>query len=96
MGKNKMTRNMKVNDIIKKKPYLIWSTKDYDSLSEESVVEAVLNYGDWDDVQTLIKILGMQKTAEIFRKQTSQKRNNYYAQVKNYFRLYFEKYTRTT
>ena len=52
---------MKVNDIIKKKPYLIWSTKDYDSLSEESVVEAVLNYGDWNDFQTLITILGIKK-----------------------------------
>lgn len=83
---------MTVRDIIKKKPYLIWYTKSYDSLSDEAVVEAVLNYGDWDDVQKLIKILGIKKTAKIFRKQISGFRTNYDDKMKNYFTLYFNKY----
>lgn len=83
---------MTVRDIIKKKPYLIWYTKSYDSLSDEAVVEAVLNYGDWEDVQKLIKILGIKKTAKIFRKQISGFRTNYDDKMKNYFTLYFNKY----
>ncbi|MEK7664570.1 MAG: hypothetical protein AAB361_00335 [Patescibacteria group bacterium] len=83
---------MTVRDIIKKKPYLIWYVKDYDSLSDEAVVEAVLNYGDWDDVQKLIKILGIEKTAKIFRKQINNFRTNYDDKMKNYFILYFNKY----
>jgi len=80
---------------IKKRPYLIWYTKNYDQLSAESIVEAVLNYGDWDDVQGLIKILGMKKTAEIFwRKSKPDKfgRQNYRPEIKHYFKLYFDKH----
>ena len=83
---------MKPQDIIKKKPYLIWYTKNYDGLNDEAVVEAVLNYGDWDDVQELISILGIKKTARIFRKQARQKRCNYYPSTKHYFQLYFRKH----
>jgi hypothetical protein len=33
--------------IHKKRPGLVWSTMQYDKLSEESIVEAVLNYGNF-------------------------------------------------
>lgn len=52
---------MTIHDFIKKRQYLIWWVDDYDRLSAEAIVEATLNYGDWDDVQTLIKILGFKK-----------------------------------
>lgn len=83
---------MKINEFIKKRPYLVWYTKNYDHLSEEAIVEAVLNYGDFDDVKTMIKILGIEKTAAIFRKKSKQKRCNYRPEIKNYFQLYFNKY----
>lgn len=83
---------MKASAIIKQKPYLLWSTKNYDNLSDAAVVEAVLNYGDWDDVQQLIKILGVRRVASLFRKQSSQRRNNYAPDIANYFRLYFKKH----
>lgn len=81
---------MKLHEFIKKRPHLIWYTKNYEGLSAESIVEATLNYGDWNDVQTLIKILGTKRTAEIFRKKSRQKRSNYDLKVKNYFQLYFK------
>ena len=83
-----------LQEFIKQKPYLIWYVKDFDRLSEESIVEHVLNYGDWDDVQTLIKIAGIKKVAEIFRKQTVGPRLNYYPQIVNYFKLYFNEYAK--
>lgn len=83
---------MTINEFIKKRPYLIWYTKNFDNLSQEAIVEAVLNYGDFDDVKKMISILGMRKTAVIFRKKLKQKRCNYRPEVKNYFRLYFNKY----
>jgi len=85
---------MKIHDFIKKRKYLIWYVKDYDALDAEAIVEATLNYGDWDDVQTLIKILGIKKVASIFKKQTSFKsgRTNYDKKVTHYFKLYFNKY----
>ncbi len=87
--------SMTLGDFVRKRKYLFWSTKNYDGLSPAAVVEGVLNYGDWDDVQTMIKILGMQKTAAIFYKKSVPDkfgRQNYRPEIKNYFRLYFNKY----
>ncbi|HLD30749.1 MAG TPA: hypothetical protein VJB41_00920 [Patescibacteria group bacterium] len=83
---------MTINNFIKKRPYLVWYTKNYDKLSEEAIVEAVLNYGDFKDVKKMIAILGIKKTAMIFRKQSKRKRCNYFPEIKNYFQLYFDKY----
>lgn len=83
---------MKINDFIKKRPYLIWYTKNFSGLSSEAIVESVLNYGNFDDVNKMISILGIKKTANIFRKQIRQKRKNYRPEIENYFQLYFKKY----
>ena len=88
---------MTIHQFIKKRPYLVWYVKDLDKLDNASIVEHVLNYGDWDDVQEMIKILGMKKTAKIFReksKPSKMGRQNYDPQIKNYFKLYFDKYAK--
>lgn len=86
---------MDIHQFIKKRPYLVWYVKDLGKLSEESIVEHVLNYGDWDDVREMIKIMGMQKTAEIFRRKSKKSkmgRTNYDKKIIHYFNLYFDKY----
>ena len=87
---------MTIHEFIKKRPYLVWyvSKDNLDKLNEESIVEHVLNYGNWDDVQEMIKILGMEKAAQIFRKQmiTGRQRGNYHRKTRHYFNLYFNKY----
>lgn len=77
---------------IRERKHLIWYVKDYRALNEEAVVEATLNYGDWDDVQKMIGILGIARVAEIFRIQVSRPRKNYRSEVSHYFSLYFDKY----
>lgn len=83
---------MTVNSIIKKKPYLAWYVKDPDKLSEEAVLEHVLNYGNWEDVQEFIKIKGIKETAKLFYKSLNKKRINYLPQIKHYFENYFKKH----
>ena len=83
---------MTLGNFAKKRKYLFWYVKDPGKLSEEAVVEGVLNYGDFDDVKKLIALLGIKKTAEIFRKKTRMKRSNYRPEIANYFKLYFDKY----
>lgn len=86
---------MTIHDFIKQRKYLIWWVKDYDKLNAESIVEATLNYGDWDDVQLLIKILGIKKVAKIFREKSPKSpmgRTNYFPEITHYFNLYFHKY----
>lgn len=83
---------MTIGDFVKKRKHLFWSTKNYDGLSNEAVVEGVLNYGGMNDVRELISLLGIQEVAKIFYKQTNRPRINYRPEVKNYFELYFQKY----
>lgn len=83
---------MTAQEFIKQKPYLVWSVKDLDALSDESIVENILNYGNFDDVKKIIEILTIEKVAKIFRKQLENKRNNYNPRIRNYFQLYFNKY----
>ena len=86
---------MTVNDIIKNKSYLAWYVKDPANLSEESVLEHVLNYGDWEDVQTFIKIKGIDETAKIFSRTISSQRSNYSKPIKSYFIRYFNYHANT-
>lgn len=83
---------MTLGNFIKKRRYLVWYVKDPEKLSQEAIVEAVLNYGDWEDVKKLFSILGIKKVAKIFFKQTRRKRINYDPKIMNYFNLYFKKY----
>ena len=86
---------MTIHEFIKKRPYLVWYVKDLDRLDESSIVEHVLNYGDWDDVQEMIKILGMEKVASIFRQNSTPDkfgRQNYRSEIKHYFNLFFNKH----
>ena len=86
---------MDIHDFIKKRKYLIWWVADYDKLGPESIVEATLNYGDWDDVQTLIRIMGIKEVAKIFREKSQPSkigRQNYHTDIKHYFNLYFNRY----
>jgi len=90
-----MSNNTQLNDFIKERKYLLWYVNDYDRLGAEAIVEATLNYGDWDDVQTLIKTMGVKKVAEIFRAQSQPSavgRQNYFPEVRHYFQLYFDRY----
>ncbi len=83
---------MTITNFIKNRPHLVWHTNDYDALSKEAIVEAVLNYGDFDDVLEMFNILGIKNVATIFEKQSSKDRSNYRPEIKNYFELYFKKY----
>lgn len=82
----------KARGLIKKKPYLIWYTKSHDILSEESIFEAVINYGDWDDFIKLQKIFGIKESYSLFKKAVNKKRSNIRPQTKNYFEKYFTEY----
>lgn len=83
---------MTIGEFIRKRKHLFWSTKNYDGLSKEAVVEGILNYGDMHDVRELIALLGVKEVSKIFHEQTNRLRINYRPEVKNYFQLYFQKY----
>jgi hypothetical protein len=61
-------------------------------MSDDFILEQVLNFGDFEDVKLLFKIIGIDNAANIFNKQIKGKRCNYRPEIKNYFKLYFKKY----
>ena len=87
-----MINQMDIHQFIRERSYLIWYTQNYDGLDAPAILEATLNYGDWDDVQKLIAILGVQESARIFREYSRRSRSNYRREISNYFELYFNKY----
>lgn len=87
-----MTKVKLLQNLVKNKPYLVWFTKNYDGLSERSIVESVLNYGNWEDYLFLEKVLGVVELSEIFEDLKNQKRTNLRSQTTNYFTNYFAKY----
>lgn len=76
--------------LIKAKPYLVWYTKNYDNLSPQSILENVLNTGDWEDFLTISQIFGMKQTAKIFDDIKNKARTNLRPQTINYFTKYFQ------
>lgn len=86
--------NMTINKFIKKRPHLVWYTNNFSHLSSEAIVEAVLNCGDWQDVQEMIKIMGIKKVTRIFKIQTNKHRTriNYHPKTIHFFKLYFAHY----
>lgn len=80
---------MNAKEFIKKRPHLIWYVDNFEELSDEVIVEAVLNYGEFDDVLGVIEVMGKEKVADIFKKESSKTRSNYKKDIKNYFNLFF-------
>lgn len=68
---------------------LFWYVKEdqKEKLPLELVVETILNYEHEKDVQELFEIVGMEKVAECFYRQTTKKnakRSNYFPQTENF------------
>lgn len=82
---------------IRNRRALFWSVAEdkLSDISDELLVETVLNYGSLDDVRALIQLLGLSKTAAVFYKTTANRsRHNYFPEVANFFNLYFKRHAR--
>jgi len=79
---------------VKKTPSLFWSTKSYDKLSLEVILENTLNYGDWEQVQKIFHIMGLSNASKVFDRIANKKRANLRPSIEHYFKLYFKKYAR--
>ncbi|HVO73286.1 MAG TPA: hypothetical protein VMT35_04640 [Ignavibacteriaceae bacterium] len=80
--------------LIKDYSYLLWYVKEEakEKISDDLLVETILNYGDWAGVQRLIKLLGIKKVSDIFFKQVKRSRCNYRKQAVHFFSLYFNEH----
>ena len=75
----------KARDIIRKNPVLIWYSKNYDGFDLPCIVEAVLNYGSWDEFKELINAVGIEEVAKVFYQHANRPRCNYKPEIKKFF-----------
>ena len=90
-----MTEQSKeIKRFIKGHSSLFWYIKEdaKERISVELLVETILNYGELKDVKKLFALVGTKKTAEIFFKQTRNRRCNYFPKVKCFFTHYFNRH----
>jgi hypothetical protein len=86
-----------IKQFIKKHSNLFWYTPESkkEEISNEFLVETILNYGDISSVIQLFNLLGIKKVAKIFFDSTTlsnRRKGNYHELTVNYFTLVFRKY----
>lgn len=86
-----------VKALIRKYSHLFWYIPDdkKEEIDHEVLVEFILNYGDMDAVKDLFRVLGVDKAAEAFYMATGRRKLNYYAEIYNFFDLYFKRNAQT-
>jgi len=83
-----------IKEFIKENSSLFWYIEDSEkqNISIGFLIETILNYGDEKSVKKLFDLVGINKVAEIFYKQTSRKRVNYHKRTVHFFKLYFKRH----
>ena len=87
-------RTQAIKDFIRKHEDLFWYSPEdkTETVTDELLVETMINYGTLDNIHQLFEAFGLQTTADIFRQMTGRKASNIYPELRNFFELYFDKY----
>ena len=94
---NKKINNPEIKAFIRRHGSLFWYTPEdkKEEISEEFLVETILNYGDLNSVRDLISLMGMSKISKIFFDsigKSERRKGNYHELTLNYFTLLFKPY----
>jgi len=89
--------SLEIKQFIREHNNLFWYVPDdkKEEISNEFLVETILNYGDLNAVIKLFKLLGINEVAKIFFDSISlsnRRKGNYHELTINYFTLVFKKY----
>ena len=86
-------RTEALKNFIRENGNLFWYTPEDkgEKVTDELLVETMLNYGSLEQIQTLFDLMNIKVVAKIFRNMTERKKMNYFPQVWNFFNLYFNK-----
>jgi hypothetical protein len=95
----KMNRSQPLKDYIRERQQLFWYSPEdkAETVSDELLVETILNYGSMNDVRQLFRVAGIAPVAKIFFDsigKSERRRNNYHELTLNYFTLLFNRYAR--
>jgi len=83
-----------IKSFIRQHSSLFWYTSEdkKEEISQEFLVETILNYGDMDDVRKLIQIMGIKRLTEIFSGLQGRKKMNYYPEIYHFYSILIQRY----
>lgn len=86
-----------IKKFINEQQKLFWYTpaKKKQDISQEFLVETILNYGSWHSVKELIRILGMKQVSDIFFKSihsSDRTKGNYSEIAIHFYTLFFSEH----
>jgi len=90
-------RSKELKKYIEDRQNLFWHSPSpkCETVSDELLVEIILNYGSINDVRELFKIMSINNAANIFFNsinKSDRRKGNYHELTINYFTLYFNRY----
>jgi len=86
-----------IKQFIREHSNLFWYTPEEkkEEISQEFLVETILNYGDLHSVKQLINIIGFDQLFVIFSGLAGRKELNYYPEIYNFFSILVNKNAHT-
>ena len=92
-----MNHSPEIKAFIREHSVLFWYTPEdkKEEISEELLVEMILNYGDLEAIQKLIELMGIKQVADIFFtsvKLSERRKGNYFDTTLNFFTFFFQRY----
>ncbi len=89
-------RSAELKDFIRLHSSLFWYIPEdkKEDISDEYLIETMLNYGRLDDIMELKKLLGEEYMSKVFLGLEGRKKLNYFPEVYNFFNLYFTRHAR--
>jgi len=94
---NEIVRTPQLKKYIDDHQHLFWYSPvpKSETVSDELLVETILNYGSMDDTRNLFKVMSIKKVAKIFFDsigKSERRKANYHELTLNYFTLLFNRY----
>jgi len=92
-----MERSIEIKKFINDHQELFWYSpgNKSETVSDESLVETILNYGDMSTINMFFRIFGLRNASKIFFEsinKSKRRQNNYSEPTINYFTLLFNRY----
>ncbi len=87
-------RSPKIKQFIKQNKVLFWYTpaKAKENISDELLMEMILNYADLKTIQTYLGLMGPKKAKLIFQNFKGRKKGNIYPEIYHLFTEYFKQF----
>ena len=91
---DKSTHTPEIRQFIRENRALFWYTPEEkkEEISEQFLVETILNYGDMKTVKKLFSLMGPERVAQIFFGLKGRQKLNYYPEIYHFFSLLLKRY----